>query len=149
MVPAVLLLCIKILPSNCALQLSPPPPPPPPHTHTHTHTLFAYFLTQCLHAKCYSGYCPWYILCWLVYTMILVLFSSQTGARSFSFAYFGQGTGDIYLTYVRCTGRESRLLSCGYSTPYSYSCRHYEDAGVRCPGMTESTAAFFTSQINL
>ena len=80
--------------------------------------------TQC---KVYTGYL------WLFLNSCL-----HVGARAYSRAYFGQGTGRIFLTNVGCTGRESRLLSCRYSTPYSYysyySCRHYEDAGVRCPG---------------
>ena len=55
---------------------------------------------------------------------------------AYSRAHFGQGTGRIFLRDVSCTGTESRLLSCDYSTPSNsfYSCRHYEDAGVRCPG---------------
>ena len=55
---------------------------------------------------------------------------------AYSRAHFGQGTGRIFLRDVSCTGTESRLLSCDYSTPSNsfYSCRHNEDAGVRCPG---------------
>ena len=65
-------------------------------------------------------------------------FFPEKGARAYSSAYFGQGVGDIHMTYVRCIGTESRLLSCSYSTTSRYSCSHYEDAGVRCPGMMPS-----------
>ena len=65
----------------------------------------------------------------------------HTGARAYYRAYFGQGTGTIHMTYVGCTGTESRLLSCVHSSPYRYyiypyrsSCAHYEDAGVKCQG---------------
>ena len=55
------------------------------------------------------------------------------GARSFSYAFFGRGSGPIVMSYVGCNGLETHLVNCTYSRP-SY-CSHYEDAGVRCPGM--------------
>ena len=54
------------------------------------------------------------------------------GARSFSYAFFGRGSGPIVMSYVGCNGLETHLANCTYSIP---SCSHYEDAGVRCPGM--------------
>ena len=54
------------------------------------------------------------------------------GARAFSNAYFGRGSGPIIMSYVGCNGLETHLANCSYSTPY---CSHYEDAGVRCPGI--------------
>ena len=73
----------------------------------------------------------------IILVIIVACFHAK-GARAYLSAYFGQGVGDIHMTYVRCTGTESRLLSCSYSTPSRYSCSHYEDAGVRCPGMMHS-----------
>ncbi|XP_035670256.1 uncharacterized protein LOC118411873 [Branchiostoma floridae] len=53
--------------------------------------------------------------------------------RATSRASFGQGTGQIWLTRVRCIGSESRLQNCSHNgwgnTPY---CGHHEDAGVVC-----------------
>lgn len=49
-------------------------------------------------------------------------------------ANFGQGTGSIALSDVRCSGTEARLKDCpsGIAT----SCSHTEDAGVRCHAQT-------------
>lgn len=46
-------------------------------------------------------------------------------------AYFGQGSGSILMNNVGCTGSESRLIDCSYSSSTS-SCSHSEDAGVQC-----------------
>ena len=53
------------------------------------------------------------------------------GARAYSNAYFGRGTGPILMAYVGCRGEETHLANCSGSTS---SCSHWEDAGVRCPG---------------
>ena len=50
-------------------------------------------------------------------------------------AYFGQGSGPIWLDSVTCTGSESTLASCGHlGISIIRSCSHSEDAGVRCYG---------------
>ena len=49
-----------------------------------------------------------------------------------SFAFFGQGTGPIFLDDVRCTGNELTLLSCPHNGINNHNCGHHEDAGVRC-----------------
>ena len=48
-------------------------------------------------------------------------------------AAFGQGTGNIWLDNVRCTGRENSLSSC-YHRGWGrlLSCSHREDVGVHC-----------------
>ena len=54
-------------------------------------------------------------------------------------AYFGQGSGSIWLDSVTCTGNESALASCGhFGVGITRSCSHYEDAGVRCSDNTGS-----------
>ena len=50
-------------------------------------------------------------------------------------AYFGQGSGPIWLDNIQCIGNESTIVSCvhlGFNV--TRSCSHNEDAGVRCYG---------------
>ena len=61
----------------------------------------------------------------------------QLGFRSYTTyyrnAYFGQGSGPVWLDYLLCTGSESTIASCGHlGFNVTRSCSHYEDAGVRC-----------------
>ena len=58
---------------------------------------------------------------------------NTTGAAAFNFAFFGQGTGPIYIDDVECTGSETRLISCRHTPIGVHNCVHFEDAGVRCP----------------
>ena len=46
--------------------------------------------------------------------------------------YYGEGTGDIALTNVECSGRETRLSDCYFKGWYGNNCDHSEDAGVFC-----------------
>ena len=56
------------------------------------------------------------------------------GVVTLSHSTFGQGTGPIFLSNLRCDGTEQRLTDC-ISTSGA-SCSHYEDAGVRCQQRT-------------
>ncbi|XP_048036362.1 deleted in malignant brain tumors 1 protein-like isoform X2 [Megalobrama amblycephala] len=47
-------------------------------------------------------------------------------------ARFGQGSGRIWLTNVRCSGSESSLAQCSHSPLGNHNCGHQEDAGVVC-----------------
>ena len=49
-----------------------------------------------------------------------------------SFAFFGQGTGPIWLDNVFCTGSETELLECPHNGISNHNCIHFEDASVRC-----------------
>ena len=56
------------------------------------------------------------------------------GAVAYSNAYFGDGSGAIFLDNVACTGNELFLLSCVSLPIGTHNCGHYEDAGVACRG---------------
>ena len=48
-------------------------------------------------------------------------------------AFFGQGTGPIFLDDLRCTGTETRLVDCPSNGIGISSCNgHADDAGVQC-----------------
>ena len=50
-------------------------------------------------------------------------------------AYFGRGSGPIWLDNIDCIGTESTLASCGHlGFGITRYCSHWEDAGVRCFG---------------
>ena len=55
--------------------------------------------------------------------------------QALSNAYFGQGSGPIFLDNVACSGTESTLLSCNSNRIGYENCGHHEDAGVKCSGM--------------
>uniref|UniRef100_A0A3B3USH1 SRCR domain-containing protein n=1 Tax=Poecilia latipinna TaxID=48699 RepID=A0A3B3USH1_9TELE len=51
-----------------------------------------------------------------------------------SSAVFGEGTGQIWLEEVNCTGSESSLTDCQHPGFGTHKCKHNEDAGVICSG---------------
>ncbi|XP_071483536.1 scavenger receptor cysteine-rich domain-containing protein DMBT1-like [Diadema antillarum] len=54
--------------------------------------------------------------------------------EALSNAAFGQGTGDILLDEVSCSGTETSIFDCGNNGIGINNCGHSEDAGVRCTG---------------
>ncbi len=62
-----------------------------------------------------------------------------SGAMAVPSAFFGQGTGPVFLDDLRCAGTERSLLDCPRNSMMS-NCGHSEDAGVRCQGMREFSA---------
>ena len=52
-------------------------------------------------------------------------------------AFYGQGSGPIWLDYLRCTGNETALMNCSHSGIgiTRYYCGHDDDVGVQCPGI--------------
>ena len=55
--------------------------------------------------------------------------------RSYNGAFFGRGSGPIWLDNIACIGNESTIASCGHlGFNITRYCSHYEDAGVRCYG---------------
>ena len=50
-------------------------------------------------------------------------------------AEYGEGSGDILLDEIECTGSEISLEDCSKSEFGVNNCKHEEDAGVICTGM--------------
>ena len=47
-------------------------------------------------------------------------------------AYYGQGSGQIWLDELNCTGTESTIANCSHNEWGNEDCSHREDAGVEC-----------------
>ncbi|XP_062572436.1 deleted in malignant brain tumors 1 protein-like [Saccostrea cucullata] len=62
-----------------------------------------------------------------------------SNAYALSRAYFGQGTGTIWLDDLKCRGNESSIDSCPHRPYGSNNCRHTEDVGVVCTDTPRST----------
>ena len=58
-----------------------------------------------------------------------------SGGTAYSNAYFGVGSGPIFLDDVQCTSSSSQLLECPSRPILSHNCLHSADAGVGCEGM--------------
>ena len=64
--------------------------------------------------------------------VILIVFTLFVGSAFHTNAYFGAGTGQIFLDDVCCAGNESSLLECMHDPIGINNCTHYEDVGVTC-----------------
>ena len=62
-------------------------------------------------------------------------FLSYAGGTAYSNAYFGAGSGPIFLDDVQCGSTSSQLLECPSRPILSHNCLHSADAGVGCEGV--------------
>ena len=91
-----------------------------------------------LHELVTIHYClcmPWCLLLihWMIIkiNMITIIFQFA-GASTPTSAHFGQGTGQIWLDDLRCTGTEARLVDCGHRSFGVHNCSHNKDVSTRC-----------------
>ena len=73
-------------------------------------------------------------------SVICKMFDFEFGVPRSSY-YFGEGVGDIYMDFLRCTGDERSVFTCpyfGWGSHFSW-CDHSNDAGVICSKTPVST----------
>ena len=51
-------------------------------------------------------------------------------------AFYGQGSGQIWLDDLDCVGTEETIRNCPHRSWGSHNCSHGEDAGVKCSAGT-------------
>ena len=88
------------------------------------------------------------VQCALLYFLYILLYSSCTVAVYRSRAYFGSGSGRIFLDEIICNGSESRLVDCDmdHDVIGTHNCEHIEDVGVICTEI--STLVYAKNNIN-
>ena len=69
-----------------------------------------------------------------IWTFCLSCFTCYAGGTAYYNAFFGVGTGPIYLDDVACTSSASQLLECSSRPILEHNCDHHADAGVGCKG---------------
>ena len=65
--------------------------------------------------------------------LFLCMFINAAGVP-YSNAFFGSGTGSIFLDDVQCSSSSSQLLECPSRPILDNNCAHSSDAGVGCEG---------------
>ena len=66
------------------------------------------------------------------------------GATAYKNAYFGQGSGPVFMDWVSCGSNDTALLACSYD-PNTSDDHHGKDAGVRCGGEPSNRYTFYMS----
>ena len=70
-------------------------------------------------------------------------------AKAYSHAYYGEGSGRIWLEGVSCYGSESRLSLCTNRSWGNHGCSHSQDVGVGCTLISAVSAASSGTSTNI
>lgn len=65
-------------------------------------------------------------------TVVCRMLGYMNGGESYIEARYGEGSGQVILDDVICTGNESSLAECSHRQPFTSNCEHDEDVSVRC-----------------
>ena len=55
-----------------------------------------------------------------------------TATAALNSAFYGRGSGPIWLSYLNCNGNEWNITNCSHGGWGVHHCGHHEDAGVNC-----------------
>ena len=75
-------------------------------------------------------------------------FSSGADAAH-KLAYFGEGSGPIWLDNLKCDGSEPDLFNCTHPGVGIENCDHSDDAGVECVGKQVFVVMSYASHLNI
>ncbi|XP_061163025.1 A disintegrin and metalloproteinase with thrombospondin motifs adt-1-like [Saccostrea echinata] len=64
---------------------------------------------------------------------------SRANAKAKGSAFFGEGSGHIWMDELRCTDSDTDLFQCPQNSRGSHNCVHGEDAGVVCQVLSEGS----------
>ena len=80
-----------------------------------------------------------------MFIVSLFSFTFLAGAQSLGKAFFGQGSGPVFMNNVECQGTEDSIFFCLSDAIGVHDCDHNNDAGVVCPGKVVSLVPYLFS----